>query len=91
MMIATWIDFVEELTASVAMKALPSIIRELYLNVDPDSRVSVGRYGKRLNGYTSTVNILYKGGKVSLFLFNFCYLFYNIMFSSLPISFLLSG
>lgn len=90
-MIATWIDFVEELTASVAMKALPSNIRELYLNVDPDSRVSVGRYRKRLNRYTSTINIFYKGGKVSLFLFNFCYLFYNIMFSPLPISFLLSG
>jgi hypothetical protein len=90
-MIATWIDYIEDLTASVAMKALPSNIRELYLNVDPDSRVSVGRYRRRLDLSTSTINILYKGGKVSLILFICCYLFYHIVFSSVTIPFLLSG
>lgn len=90
-MIATWIDYVEDLTASMAMKALPSKIRELYLNVDPDSRVSVGRYRRRLNLSTSTINILYKGGKVSVILFIFRYLFYHIMFSSATLPFLLSG
>jgi hypothetical protein len=64
-MITMWVDYVADLTASVAMKALPGHIGDLYFNVSPDSKVSVERYRRHLNHSSSNLNIYYKGGKVS--------------------------
>jgi hypothetical protein len=57
---ALWVDYVADLTASVAMKALPGNIRDLYYNVDLESKVSVGRYRRRLNHSSSKINFFIK-------------------------------
>ena len=63
-MIAMWIDIVEDLTAEVAIKALPTNVQELYFDVDPESTVSTLRYRRRINSFNNQLQIYYKGGKV---------------------------
>ena len=63
-MIAMWIDIVEDLTAEVAIKALPTNVQELYFDVDPESTVSTLRYRRRINNFNNQLQIYYKGGKV---------------------------
>jgi hypothetical protein len=43
-MIEMWVDIVEDLTAEVALKALPHHLQELFVNVDPESTVCAHRY-----------------------------------------------
>jgi hypothetical protein len=47
-MIQMWMDIVEDMNASVAIMSLPSQIQDLFIDVDPESTVSVLRYRKRL-------------------------------------------
>ena len=63
-MIEVWVDIVEDLTAEVALKALPHHLRDLFVNVDPDSKVTATRYRNRIAN-RSQLKLYYKGGKVS--------------------------
>jgi len=63
-MIEVWVDIVEDMTAEVALKALPHHLRDLFVNVDPDSKVTATRYRNRIAN-RSQLKLYYKGGKVS--------------------------
>jgi hypothetical protein len=62
-----WVDIVEDMTAEVALKALPIYVQDLYAEVDPESSVSAHRYRQRVANARDqlTFKKKYKGGKVS--------------------------
>jgi hypothetical protein len=62
--IAMWINIVEDLTGEVAIKALPTSVQELYVDVDPVTTVSTLRYRMRLDNFKNQLQMYYKGGKV---------------------------
>jgi hypothetical protein len=63
-MVEMWVDIVEDLTAEVALKALPHHLQELFVNVDPESTVCAHRYRNRIADRNQP-KVYYKGGKVS--------------------------
>ncbi len=63
-MIEIWVDIVEDMTAEVALKALPHHLRDLFFNVDPESTVKATRYRNRIANRTQP-KLYYKGGRVS--------------------------
>jgi hypothetical protein len=63
-MIEMWVDIVEDMTAEVALKALPHHLRDLFFNVDPESTVKATRYRNRIANRTQP-KLYYKGGRVS--------------------------
>jgi hypothetical protein len=73
-MIEMWVDIVEDMTAEVALKALPHHLKELFVNVDPESIVCARRYRNRIADRNQP-KVYYKGGKVSR-TFDFFYFFY---------------
>jgi hypothetical protein len=65
-MIKMWADIVEDMTAGVALQALPPHLQDVFHDVDPESTVSVAKYRKRI-GSNNNIKLIFKGGKVSCF------------------------
>jgi hypothetical protein len=63
-MIEIWVDIVEDMTAEVALKALPHHLQDLFINFEPDSKVTATSYRNRIANRTQP-KLYYKGGKVS--------------------------
>ena len=64
-MIEMWVDIVEDMTAEVALKVLPQHLQDIFVNVDPESKVCACRYRNRIVGNRNHYKLFYKGGTVS--------------------------